>query len=84
MLAVFEGVGIDLLDLNEALIALAAANPRAHEYLQLHYFAGLTQAQIAEVAGLSHTTVENDLREAKRWLRTRLSRERDDGGRREV
>ena len=30
---------------------------------------GLTQAQIAELSGLSHTSVENSLREAKRWLR---------------
>lgn len=81
MLAVFEEVGIDLLDLNEALNALAAENPRGHEFIQLHYFAGLTQAQITELAGLSHTTVENDLREAKRWLRSRLSGERNDGRR---
>lgn len=81
MLAVFEETGIDLLDLNDALDALAAVNPRGHEFIQLHYFTGLTQAQIADVASLSHTTVENDLREAKRWLRARLSGERNDGGR---
>lgn len=81
MLAVFEDAGVDLLDLNEALGGLAAEKPRGHEFIQLHYFAGLTQAQISELAGLSHTTVENDLREAKRWLRWRLSGERNDGGR---
>ncbi|MDX2198674.1 MAG: ECF-type sigma factor [Phycisphaerae bacterium] len=82
MLAVFADVGIDLLDLDEALRGLASANPRGHEYVQLHYFAGLTQVQLAELSGVSHTTVENDLRDAKRWLRARLSGERDDGGRR--
>lgn len=81
MLAVFEDVGIDLLDLNEALGDLAAQNPRGHEFIQLHYFAGLTQAQISELAGLSQTTVENDVRAAKRWLRMRLSGERNNGTR---
>lgn len=81
LLAVFEETGIDVLDLSDALDVLAAADPRGHEFIQLHYFAGLTQAQIAELSGLSHTTVENDLREAKRWLRARLSGE-DNNGRR--
>lgn len=78
ILTVFEETGIDLLDLSEALDELASSDPRRHEFIQLHYFTGLTQAQISEISGLSHTTVENDLREAKRWLRTRLSTENDD------
>ena len=79
VLAVFEETGIDVLDLSDALDVLATAHPRGHEFIQLHYFAGLTQAQITELSGLSHTTVENDLREAKRWLRARLSGEHNDG-----
>lgn len=81
MLEVFEEAGIDLPDLSDALDVLAAANPRGHEFIQLHYFTGLTQAQITELSGLSHTTVENGLREAKQWLRARLSGE-DNNGRR--
>ncbi|RIK67856.1 MAG: RNA polymerase subunit sigma [Planctomycetota bacterium] len=81
VLAVFEESGIDVLDLNDALVELAASDPRGHEFIQLHYFAGLTQAQITELSGLSHTTVENDLREAKRWLRARLSGEHNHGRR---
>ena len=80
MLAVFEEAGIDVLDLNEALDMLAEVDPRGHEFIQLHYFAGLAQTQIAELSGLSHTTVENDLRQTKRWLRARFS-ERKDGRR---
>lgn len=81
LLAVFERTGIDLLDLNDALDMLAAADPRGHEFVQLHYFTGLTQAQIAELSGLSHTTVENSLREAKRWLRAQLSSEKSNARR---
>ena len=62
LLEVFEEAGIDVLDLSDALDVLARANPRGHEFIQLHYFAGLTQAQITELSGLSHTTVENGLR----------------------
>lgn len=74
MLAVFEGNGIDVLDLNEALDALAAVNERQHEFIQLHYFAGQTQKQIAELYSVSHTTVENELRAAKNRLKARLTR----------
>lgn len=81
VLAVFEEAGIDVLDLSDALDGLAAANPRGHEFIQLHYFTGLAQGQIAELSGLSHTTVENSLREAKRWLRARLTSENRDGRR---
>ncbi|MCG3125594.1 MAG: hypothetical protein CHACPFDD_00419 [Phycisphaerae bacterium] len=81
VLAVFEEAGIDVLDLSDALDGLAASNPRGHEFIQLHYFTGLTQGQIAELSGLSHTTVENSLREAKRWLRARLESENRDGRR---
>ena len=73
MLAVFEDSGIDVLDLNDALDALAGADPQGHEFVQLHYFAGLTQVQITELSGLSHTTVETSLRQAKQWLRAKLS-----------
>lgn len=79
MLGVFEAAGIDVLDLNDAIEALAVASPRRHEYIQLHYFAGLTQAQIAEISGRSHTTIENELREGKRWLKARLSGDDRDG-----
>ena len=81
MLEVFDEAGIDVLDLGDALDVLAAANPREHEFIQLHYFTGLTQAQITELSGLSHTTVENGLREAKQWLRAWLSRGDSDGKR---
>ncbi len=74
MLAVFEEKGIDILDLSEALDALAAANGRQHEFIQVHYFAGQTQKRIAEIYGLSTTTVENELRAAKNWLKARLTR----------
>ena len=74
MLAVFEEKGIDVLDLDEALDALATANERQHEFIQLHYFAGQTQKQIAELYGVSHTTVENELRAAKDRLKAGLTR----------
>lgn len=81
MLAVFEDAGVDVLDLDDALGGLAGADPRGYEFIQLHYFAGLTQAEIIELTGLSHTTVENCLRDAKRWLRARLSGADDHGSR---
>src|SRR5436190_4136861 len=44
---------VELLALDEALTALAAADARAAELVKLRYFAGLTAAQAAETLGIS-------------------------------
>lgn len=65
------GVGQDafnLLALDEALRRLAADDPRGSELLHLTYFAGLTQAEIAELMGLSLRTVEREMRFLRAWL----------------
>lgn len=68
---------IDLLDLDEALAALAQNDPRKAEVVELMYFAGLTAAEAAEVLGVTARTVERDWRYARAWLFDRLT-ERDD------
>jgi RNA polymerase sigma factor (TIGR02999 family) len=66
----------DVLALDDALERLAALEPRKARVVELHYFAGLTQAEIAEAIGISTPTVERDLRFAKAWLRTELQPDR--------
>jgi RNA polymerase sigma factor (TIGR02999 family) len=58
----------DLLALDQALQQLAASDPRGSEILHLTYFAGLAQAEIAELMGLSLRTVERELRFLRAWL----------------
>lgn len=63
--------GIEELD--EALESLAARDERKARALELHYFAGLTHQQIADVLDISLATVDRDLRMGRAWLRRALS-----------
>jgi RNA polymerase sigma factor (TIGR02999 family) len=63
--------GIEELD--EALEALSARDERKARALELHYFAGLSHQQIAEVLEISLATVDRDLRMGRAWLRRALT-----------
>jgi RNA polymerase sigma factor (TIGR02999 family) len=62
----------ELVALDEALDELAQFDERKARIIELHYFGGLTQEQIAAVCSLHVNTVARDLRLAAAWLRTRL------------
>ncbi len=70
---------VDLLDLADALAALAAESERVHDVVTLHWFGGLTYAEVARYLGVSASTVEKDFRYALAWLNRRLSGGPDDG-----
>jgi RNA polymerase sigma factor (TIGR02999 family) len=63
----------DLVALDEALARLHAHDERKADAVELHYFGGLAQREIAEVLHVSPATVERDLRMAKAWLYRELS-----------
>lgn len=58
----------NLLALDEALGRLAAQDPPAAQLVQLRFFAGLTQAQAAEILGLSERTASRLWAYARAWL----------------
>ena len=60
-------------DLNEALVALAALDPRKADLVELQVFGGLTFDEMAEVSCLSTSTIDRELRFAKAWLKQRLA-----------
>ncbi len=64
---------IDLLALNEALEELAEIFPRAAEIVEMRYFGGLTEQEIADVLEISLATVKRDWRSAKTWLFGKLN-----------
>lgn len=64
--------GVDLLVLNDALSALGAFDARKAEILEMHYFGGMSQEEIAAVLGVHSNTVARDLRLARAWLHSRL------------
>jgi RNA polymerase sigma factor (TIGR02999 family) len=73
--AVEESMVIEVLALDQALVALAALDPRCAEVMHLGCFAGLERVGIADILGVSLATVDRDLRFGKAWLREAL-----DGG----
>ena len=62
-----------LLDLNDALDALAQADPRKAQVIEMRFFAGMTGEEIAEATGLSTATVARDLRMAQAWLAAHMA-----------
>ncbi|HWO20537.1 MAG TPA: sigma-70 family RNA polymerase sigma factor [Kofleriaceae bacterium] len=63
----------DLLQLDEALTALAGEDERKARVVELHYFAGLTQAEIAQALEIHANTVARDLRFAQAWLKRHMA-----------
>ncbi|MEZ5277789.1 MAG: ECF-type sigma factor [Opitutaceae bacterium] len=57
-----------LLLLDEALEALAVSDPETVELVKLHYFAGLTQGEVAGALGMSERMVRRRLAWARAWL----------------
>jgi RNA polymerase sigma-70 factor, ECF subfamily len=64
----------EILDLNEALERLATFDSRKAQVVELKYFGGLEQDEIAEVLKISAVTVRRDWTFAKAWLYTELHR----------
>ena len=58
----------DLVALDEALTRLADLNPRHSRIVELRYFGGLTEEQVAETLSVSARTVRRDWSVARAWL----------------
>ncbi|MDX1532262.1 MAG: sigma-70 family RNA polymerase sigma factor [Rhodothermales bacterium] len=62
----------DLLALDQALDRLAAQSERQARVVELRFFAGLKEEEIAEALGVSAPTVRRDWRFARTWLSREL------------
>jgi RNA polymerase sigma factor (TIGR02999 family) len=62
----------ELLALDDALLGLAEIDPQKAAVVELRYFGGLTEAEVAEVLGVSATTVHREWRRARAWLHREL------------
>jgi RNA polymerase sigma factor (sigma-70 family) len=58
----------DLLALDDALIRLAAKDPRKAKLVEMRYFAGLTLDEAAAALGISPATADRDWAFARAWL----------------
>jgi len=66
--------GADLLALDEALERLAVLNERQSRVVELRYFGGLNEDEVAEALKVSPRTVRSDWSLARAWLYRELSR----------
>ena len=68
----------DVVALDEALHALAAFDERKSKVVELRFFGGLNEVEIAEALQVSPKTVKRDWQVAKSWLFQFLSGEHND------
>ena len=71
-----NGPDLDVLALHDALTALAALDPRQAEIVELRYFGGLTEAEVAKAKQLSPATIRREVAAAKFWLGRHMKGER--------
>lgn len=74
-ITVSEGVAIsddrvqDALAVHQALDLLAAQDPTAARIVEMRFFAGMTEAEVAEVMGISERWVRKQWAYARAWMR---------------
>jgi RNA polymerase sigma factor (sigma-70 family) len=61
-----------LIALDTALATLKTVDPRAARVVELRFFGGLREPEIAEMLGVSVMTVKRDWKAARAWLVGRL------------
>lgn len=66
----------ELLMLDDALRDLARLDPRQADIVELKYFGGLSEAEVAAVLSLSRATVTREWQSARAWLYRRITKGR--------
>jgi RNA polymerase sigma factor (TIGR02999 family) len=65
---------VDLLDLDEALRKLAVLDERQTRVIELRFFGGLTNEEVAAVLGISRRAVVEEWNMARAWLQREFLR----------
>jgi RNA polymerase sigma factor (TIGR02999 family) len=68
-----EDSDIDLVMLDEALTELAAMDARQGQIVELRYFGGLSEQEVADTLSVSRATVTREWRRARAWLYHRMA-----------
>jgi RNA polymerase sigma factor (TIGR02999 family) len=68
------GKDTNIADLDDALSALAAADPRKAKTVELRFFGGFSVEETARLLNVSVSTVMNDWKFAKAWLMREMRR----------
>jgi len=73
VLDLFEKPSLDVLRLHDALDELATLHGRQSQIVELRFFGGYTVAEVAGLLDVSVSLVEKDFRQARAFLRGRLT-----------
>lgn len=65
---------VDLIELDEALKKFEEFDTFGCKIVEMRFFVGLTNEEIAEVIGISESTVKREWKTAKGWLRNELKK----------
>jgi len=63
----------DLLALDQALNELTTIDRRGGQIMELRYFGGLSEREVAEVLSISRSTVTREWQAARAWLYRRMT-----------
>jgi RNA polymerase sigma factor (TIGR02999 family) len=63
----------DLLDLDQALNELTLMDARAGQIVELRYFGGLSEQEVADALSISRSSVSREWHIARRWLYGRMT-----------
>lgn len=66
---------VDLLEIDELLSRLATSDPRMARIVELRFFGGLTNVEIADALGIHERTVKRDWQVARALLYSQLRRD---------
>ena len=69
---------VDIVIMDDLIESLAKASERAARLVELRFFGGLTNAEVADALDVSPRTVDNDWRFARAWIRRELTENDDD------
>lgn len=71
-MAWIDSTGEEMLTLDAALTELEALDERKARTIELRYFLGCTNEEVAEILSVSRVTVDRDLQFSKSWLHRRF------------
>jgi RNA polymerase sigma-70 factor (ECF subfamily) len=75
-LAIVPPIDCELLLLNDALQELACIDERQAHIVELKYFGGLSEEEVAAALSLSRATISREWQSARAWLFRRVTEER--------
>jgi RNA polymerase sigma factor (TIGR02999 family) len=71
---VSESINEQIISLDEALSNLEKLDPKQAKIVELRFFAGLTESEVADLLKISRSTVSREWKISKIWLRSQMQK----------